>query len=400
MWSLRIPRQRDEAIRMCVGYITLFKDMEMKKITLLSSLILLFTLTVLAHDPHKQGRKIQFPDIPGYKTLKVDLHQHTVFSDGDVWPSIRVEEAEKDNLDAISLTEHLEYQPHKSDIPHPDRNRTYNLALNAKNDTTLIIINGSEITRKMPPGHTNALFLSDANKMLIPDSIEVFREAKRQGAFTFWNHPNWLGQVKDGVAKLTDMHKFLLKEKLLDGIEVVNDVTYSDEALQIALDNNLTLMGTSDIHGLIDWQYGVPDGGHRPITLAFAKEKTEASLKEALFERRTVVWFNNTLIGREQFLVPLIQQSLTVEGTSYYGKTSVLTVKIKNSSSTEYILENTSAYLFHDNANIITLKANGITKIEVKVMQNLQSLDLKFKVLSAVTAPKTHPSIIIPVTVK
>ena len=28
------------------------------------------------------------PDIPGYRTLKADLHLHTVFSDGNVWPKI------------------------------------------------------------------------------------------------------------------------------------------------------------------------------------------------------------------------------------------------------------------------------------------------------------------------
>lgn len=360
---------------------------------------LCFISVLFAHDPHKNGRTIVFPNIPGYTTMKVDLHQHTVFSDGEVWPTIRVEEAIKDGLDAISITEHLEYQPHKNDIPHPDRNRAFVLAQNAAKEKPLIVINGSEITRKMPPGHSNAIFLSDATKMLVPDSIEVFREAKRQGAFTFWNHPHWLGQAKDGVARLTDMHRYLIKEKLLDGIEVVNEESYSDEALQIALDHDLTIMGTSDIHGLIDWQYDVPEG-HRPITLTFAKERTEAGLKEALFAKRTVVWFNNTLIGREEFLVPLINSSLSVEGTSYYGKTSVLTVKIKNSSSTEYIMENTGDYLFYDNANIVTLKANGVTKIQVKVMQNLIELKLKFSVLNAVTAPKTHPTITIPVTVK
>jgi hypothetical protein len=272
------------------------------------------------------------------------------------------------------------------------------LALNAAMDKKLIVINGSEITRRMPPGHSNAIFLTDATKMLIPDSIEVFREAKRQGAFTFWNHPHWNGQVKDGVARLTEMHKYLLKEKLLDGIEVVNEHSYSDEALQIALDYNLTMIGSSDIHGLIDWEYDVPEG-HRPITIAFAKERTAESLKEALFAQRTVVWSNNTLIGREEFLVPLISSSLKAEEASYYGKTSVLTVKIRNSSSTEYILENTGDYLFYDNTNIVTLKANGITSIQVKVMQTLPELKLKFSVLSAVTAPKTHPSITIPVTV-
>ncbi|MEM9885126.1 MAG: hypothetical protein AAF849_04475 [Bacteroidota bacterium] len=48
------------------------------------------------------------------------------------------------------------------------------------------------------------------------------------------------------------MHEKLIQEKLLHGIEVANDVTYSQEALQIALDHDLTIMGTSDIHDLVD----------------------------------------------------------------------------------------------------------------------------------------------------
>lgn len=355
---------------------------------------------LFAHDPHGNGRAIQFPDIPGYKTLKVDLHQHTVFSDGDVWPTIRVEEALKDNLDAISLTEHLEYQPHKGDIPHPDRNRAYQLALSAAKDKSLIIINGSEITRKMPPGHSNAIFLQDANTLLVGDSVEVFREAKRQGAFVFWNHPNWIGHSKDGVARLTDLHRFLLKEKLFDGIEIFNEYSYSEESLQIAYEYDLTLMGNSDIHGLIDWHYDTPNGGHRPITLVFAKEKSLESLKEALFNRRTVVWFNNTFVGKEELVVPLIQNSLTVEKTSYYGKTSVLTIVLKNASSSDYILENTGEYPFHDNANIITVKANSNTKFEVRTMQVVKSFTMKFKVISAIIAPKKSPEIVIDVTIK
>ena len=45
------------------------------------------------------------PDIPGYRTLKCDFHMHTVYSDGDVWPTLRVQEAWKDGLDAIAITE-------------------------------------------------------------------------------------------------------------------------------------------------------------------------------------------------------------------------------------------------------------------------------------------------------
>lgn len=347
-----------------------------------------------SHDHGRGGRVVEFPNIPGYLTLKCDFHQHTVFSDGDVWPTIRVQEAIKDGLDAISLTEHLEYQPHKSDIPHPDRNRAFNLAVNEAKNSTLIVVNGSEITRRMPPGHSNAIFISDANKMLVPDSVEVFREAKRQGAFTFWNHPNWLGQSKTGIATLTDVHKLLLKEKLLDGIEVVNDVTYSDEALQIALDNNLTIMGTSDIHGLIDWQYNVPDGGHRPITLVFAKERTVESIKEAMFARRTAVWFNNTLIGREEFILPLVKQSLAVRSAVYQAKKSVLNVTIENSSDAEYILQNNSGYSFHAHADVISLRPHEATTLEVKTVEELKNIRLNFTVLNAVTAPKKHPEII------
>lgn len=37
--------------------------------------------------------EIRMPDIMGYTTLKCDLHMHTVFSDGLVWPTVRVDEA-------------------------------------------------------------------------------------------------------------------------------------------------------------------------------------------------------------------------------------------------------------------------------------------------------------------
>jgi hypothetical protein len=82
-------------------------------------------------------------------------------------------------------------------LPHPDRNRAYEIELKAAKNSDLIIINGSEITRDMPPGHSNAIFLNDVNKLIIDDPIDVFQEAKRQDAFVFWNHPNWTAHRKD-----------------------------------------------------------------------------------------------------------------------------------------------------------------------------------------------------------
>jgi predicted metal-dependent phosphoesterase TrpH len=352
-----------------------------------------------ADHSHRLERAMRFPDIAGYKTMKCDLHMHTVFSDGSVWPDIRVAEALLDGLDAISLTEHLEYQPHKADIPHPDRNRSYNLAIEEAKDHNLLIIRGSEITRRMPPGHNNAVFITDANKLLISDSVEVFREAKRQGAFTFWNHPNWVSQRRDGMATLTDMHRLLIKEKLLDGIEVVNDLNYSDEALKIALDNNLTIMGTSDIHKLVDHQFKVPQGGHRPITIVFARDRSIEAIKEGLQNRRTVVFFNNLLIGRDEWLVPIIEASLKIKSIKYPPRNEVAQVEIENLSSSAFILQNKNSFTLHEHADVVTIKPGETITIGVKTINRLGNLELKFEVLSAINAPNRHPQITLKGTV-
>lgn len=62
------------------------------------------TPALCAHDkvrqpPENEARLIRFPDTATYKTLVVDLHTHSVFSDGHVWPSIRVSEALRDGLE-------------------------------------------------------------------------------------------------------------------------------------------------------------------------------------------------------------------------------------------------------------------------------------------------------------
>ena len=354
---------------------------------LIIPVLVLFYIISPAQSIHQHGRVARFPSIPGYLSLSCDFHIHTVFSDGSVWPDIRVQEALKDSLDAVSMTEHLEYQPHKEDIPNPDRNKSFEIASKIAKPYDLLVVKGAEITRGMPPGHNNAIFIKDANKLLQEDALTVFKEAKNQGAFTFWNHPNWTAQRKDGVARLTDMHKQLINENLLHGIEVVNDVTYSDEAFQIALDHNLTIMGTSDIHGLVDWQFNVSEGGHRPFTIVFAKEKTEESIKEALFAKRTIAYFNHTLIGREEWMLPLVNSAISVVEASYIGTSSVLEISLKNNSDTPFLLLNESEFTLHQHTGLITLEPRAITKLQWKTLKILNDVELPFKVINAVVAP-------------
>lgn len=376
----------------------------MKKISFLFCLLVGFHYITQGQHSHPHThfdhREIKFPDVPGYHTLVCDLHIHTVFSDGSVWPDIRVQEAQKDGLDAIAVTDHLEYQPHKEDIPNPDRNRAYEVAQEEAGDDDLIIINGSEITRSMPPGHSNAIFISDANRLLDDDPLAVFREARRQEAFIFWNHPDWPRQAEDGIARLTDMHHQLIEDGLLNGIEVVNGLNYSAEALQIAHNHNLTVLGTSDVHGLIDWQYDVPHGGHRSVTLVFAKERSKEGIKDGLFNGRTVVWFNNLLIGKEEFLVPLIRQSLTIKEAFYQENTQILSMKIENHTGVEFLLTNKSDYTFREHSELIKVKPFGVTEIQVKTLKRLSRVNLPFAVNNAVTILQTQPEITFEVSIE
>ncbi len=353
--------------------------------------IFLFLLVgvIIGAQAQDQNRAIEFPNTKDYLTLKCDFHIHTVFSDGSVWPNIRVDEAVRDGLDAIALTEHIEYQPHQDDLPHPDRNRSYEIALEQAKPYDLLIIHASEITKDMPPGHANALFIQDANKLIVEDPYEAYKAARAQGAFIFWNHPNWVNQQDNGIPVFSDLHEKLLREDLLHGIEVVNDITYSEYALKLAEDKGLTVIGTSDIHGLIDWQFKIPEGGHRPINLVFAKDRSVSSIKEALFAGRTVAWYNNILVGKEEHMKPLLESILTVSSNGMMGPSSILEVDLTNHSDARLILKNVSGYDFYKDADIIEILPHSTKRIEVLTERVVEEgVSLSFDVLNAVIGYK------------
>ncbi|NHF58144.1 PHP domain-containing protein [Flavobacteriaceae bacterium TP-CH-4] len=361
----------------------------MKNLLLPISFLLFSWLHAQEHS-HGGATALTYPDIEGYITLKTDLHMHSVFSDGNVWPTIRVMEALREDLDAISLTEHLEYQPHKDDIPHPDRNRAYRLALEEAREHDLLIVPGSEITRSEPIGHSNAVFITDANHLLHDSPEDAFRAAKEQAAFVFWNHPAWYEQSPTGNPILSDFQKERIKNGELHGIEVINTHDYAEESLALALENDLTIMGTSDVHGLIDWDY-TEKGNHRPVTLVFAKEKSLESLREALFDGRTVAVFNELLVGKSDFLEPLLRASIEVVTASYIEDTQVLEVVLKNNCSSDLLFENQMQYTFYTKAPIFEIGAGETSTLRIKTLERLSSVDLRLKALGAYTAPKQHP---------
>lgn len=355
------------------------------------SFLLFFSFLSSSFSQDEQ-RKINFPNTSDYLVLICDFHTHSVFSDGSVWPDIRVQEAVKDGLDALAITEHIEYQPHREDIPNTDRNRSYQLAEEYARPYDLLVIPGAEITRDLPPGHANALFIQDANKLNVKEPIDAYKAAKAQGAFIFWNHPDWIGQNKDGLPVWTPVHEMLKAEELIHGIEVVNDLTYSEAALQIALDQNLSAIGTSDIHGLVDWQYMIPDGGHRPVSLVFAKERSLEGIKEALFAGRTIAWYNDILIGPTHFLQKITDASLSTKNRGFIGSSNELEIEISNNSDAKLILENTSNYQFHNQPDVITI--SGQSSVRISIITKSGNGPLTFEVINAIGGSDQHPQVV------
>jgi len=295
-----------------------------------------------------QTSEITIPDVPGFVTLKCDFHMHTVFSDGHVWPTFRVNEAVRDGLDAISLTEHIDYEGFP-EVVDRDYNKSYEIAREAADKKGLIVIRGAEISPRVPPYHNNALFLTDANiipseymkdgkkKFVMKDSIThdelmgPFLEVQRQGAFVSYNHPGYAWWDKKDTAIFTSFHHELLEKGILNGVEVVNSGRYNILAHKLAIKYDLTMLCNTDEHYDMYPRYA---DSHRPMTLVFAKERSEEGIKEALFAKRTALYFGDYIVARQPEAEGLFKASVTA--TSKFEMRNgepILKVTLENHSS-------------------------------------------------------------------
>ncbi len=301
-----------------------------QRMKLAAALVLLFAVGAAAAP---ERTEIHFPNPSGYHTLKCDFHMHTVFSDGTVWPTVRVDEAWREGLDAIAITDHIEYVPHKVDLP-ANYNRSYELAAGKARKYGLLLVRGAEITRDTPPGHFNAIFLNDIDPLDTADFYEVFKQAQQQRAFVFWNHPDWKGAE---LGRWGEAQAQLLKDGGLHGIEICNGDGHQVQAHHSALKHNLTLLGNSDIHSP---SLGIPrtPERHRTLTLVLAREKTVPALHEALVAHRTVVWFHNQLIGRERELAALFAACVEIDAPHHHSGDTAW-VRVRNLSELDIELE-------------------------------------------------------------
>lgn len=346
--------------------------MNKNKLKTIAAIMLLFSLAVTAFT---QSRKeINIPDIKDYKTLKGDFHMHTVFSDGSVWPDVRIDEAWFEGLDAIAITDHLEANLRRDDIIGDD-NRSYDLAVSKAKLSGILLIKATELTKSMPPGHFNALFIKDANPLDMDDHRKSLRIAREQGAFVMWNHPGWKAQAPDS-AIWYDEHEYLHNEGLFQGVEVYNsDESYGQKVYGWAKDKNLAIMASSDIHSLVSHKYDL-NNSHRPMTLIFSKDRSLEGIKEALFARRTAAYFNDTIVGQKKHLQSIFKHSLKYKSKARLRKDKTIVLQIFNHSDINYELtleekskdfnipQHIILYAHKTNILIITGLSDRINKLE------------------------------------
>lgn len=329
--------------------------------------------------PRNENRtEFVIPNIDGYTAYKADLHTHTIFSDGHLSMEARVREAWMNGLDVMAVTEHLEHRPHEKNLVKylkgytPEGTKAQNYGFVSKNRPAsakdikvdlnvpveiarkeaekygLAIIPGIEITRKETGeySHFNALFTTDNNTIYAPDAMQSLRNAKAQNALVMHNHPGWTH--KD--MKLTPFEKEVYKADLLDGIEVMNTAEFYPQAITRAKKYGLFISSNSDIHYASEGPYR-NFGEHRNMTIIFAKDKSLASLREALEAHRTIAYSYGTVVGSEELLRKLFMASVSVRksGLDYKGRTHYI---LTNNSSISWLLR-------RENNDLVELKGNS-----------------------------------------
>ncbi len=308
--------------------------------------------------------EIVIPCVGGYNVYKADLHTHTFHSDGDVSPALRVEEAWRDGLDIVAITDHMEYRRIEREL-YPlmkgyitpelleagkavntnlcnsspssygvlaDFNVSYEKASERGKELGIMVIKGVEITRGKE-GDYNALFTTDNNKIYDPNLEQTIRNARKQGAFIFHNHPF---KFSSQYNKKQPAHcAYLYNAGLIDGMELANGFYVWNNLISYCLNNDYAPIATSDIHNIATTRF--PSAGKeyfRNMTLILSKKCDAKSIKSALLAKRTIAYSGNLLIGNELLLADLFKACVQVE-TIGVGADSKR-VLITNKSSLPY----------------------------------------------------------------
>ena len=358
---------------------------------------------VAAHGQARVRQALPVPDLPGFRTLKADFHLHTVFSDGNVWPTVHVQEAWRDGLDVIALTEHAEYHPHTADVK-VDGARSYAIAKPLADQLGVILVPGVEITKPDPPAplvlaegpqHFNALFVTDANALNVPnDLMEALRRARAQQAFVFWNHPGYRVASPRWFAPIARA----FEAGLFQGMELVNGPDFYDAAYPWIAERKLTILANSDAHDPIPPR---ADGFRRPITLLFARTADLDGVRDALTARRTAAWLGDEVWGAEEYLRGIWNGAIVVEASTP-ERNPIL--RVRNTSAIPMRLAVRRAPEWLAFAGPLTLEAERVTVLrpsfDAAAPAGEHRVEIELEVSNLHVGPGRNLTVTIPLTVR
>lgn len=307
-----------------------------------------------------QRTEIILPQVKGYNIYKGDFHIHTSYSDGVINPAGRVTEAWLDGLDIIAITDHYESHrgvkkflkvtaPYNEDgQPTPyqstskigsvkiDFNAIHDEAIEQLNKSgyPMLIIKGCEMARNAKThGHFNCLFLKDINGLYDKNLLVAFKRVHDQGGIVIHNHPGWRRNTTDK----TEFHEEAYNARLIDGVEVVNGVTFYPHIVKRCIDEKLTMFANTDIHSPSHYPRMSPQI-FRTMTLVLAKDLTEEAVKEAIVKRRTLAYVAGNVIGDEKWLEELLNESIECHLVQENKEKGTRKYQFTNHSSIPYTL--------------------------------------------------------------
>lgn len=305
--------------------------------------------------------EIILPKVNGFQVLKSDLHTHTVYSDGNVTPEYRIQEAWTDGLDVIAITDHVEYRRWegqmvtflKGYMPEGTKGTNTNLVGKSASEEGILsdlnlpcqvakasaeqygltLIPGIEITRDpLTIGHYNALFIKDANTVYDADPIVSIKKAREQGAIIMQNHPGWRRKNLEVI----EFEQKVYAEDLIDGVEIMNGSEFYPIVVDRASEKQMFMAANTDIHSTTSRDY-TSVGQLRNMTLIFAKDKSLDSVKEALMARRTLAYSYGTIAGEEQLVRDFFNACITYE-TLFEKDGKQRKVRMSNPTSMTFVL--------------------------------------------------------------
>ena len=124
------------------------------------------------------------------------------------------------------------------------------------------------------------------------------------------------------------------------------------------------------------------------VQLCGEKFSQGEALRQALFDGRTVAWFDDTLVGLQRNLEPVVRACLKLEPKGYLPRSSVLDVELVNACPLAFTLRNRGTRTIHNIGDLIRVERYAGTRLQARMNDERETLTFDFEVLNGHVRPR------------